>query len=200
MIVFFDTETTGLPNWKNPEVNTPRMVQLGLIVTDSYGRIMRTLGVIFKSEGYSISKELSDIHGITDEIALVYGMGRTNEFFWMLSDIFHNAEVIVAHNYSFDKIILNGEFALAGIGKLDDSKAFCTKEHSMEVCKLSFSSSSSYGNKFLNKQRYKWPKLSEAYKFLFNEDLKGAHDALTDVRATMRIYFELKNRQSFPGL
>ena len=88
MKVFFDTETTGLPNWKNPEVNTPRMVQLGLIVTEDDGTIRRTLGVLFKSEGYSINKELSDIHGITDELANAYGVTRNPAFFWELSDIF----------------------------------------------------------------------------------------------------------------
>jgi len=192
MILFFDTETTGLPNWKNPEVNTPRMVQLGLILTEDDGRIRRTLGVIFKSEDYSIPKEVSDIHGITDDIANTYGVRRSDEFFWQLSDLFHNADTIVAHNYSFDKIIINGEFVRAGLGVINDNKSFCTKENSIDVCKIPFASSFTYGRKDIKK--YKWPKLSEVYKFLFNEEIIGAHDALTDVRATMRVYFELKKR------
>lgn len=195
MKVFFDTETTELLNWKNPEINTPRMVQLGLIVTDDVGNVRRTIGVIFKSEGYEIPREVSEIHGITDEVANTYGIARNTNLFWQLSDIFHNANEIIAHNYSFDKIILNGEMIKAGMGCLDDSKSFCTKEASVEVCKIPFTSSSQYGPKWNNKQKYKWPKLSEVYKFLFNEDIKGAHDALTDVRATMRVYFELKARR-----
>ncbi len=41
---------------------------------------------------------------------------------------------------------------------------------------------------------YKWPKLQETYKFLFGEEFEGAHDAMADVRACARIYFELRNR------
>jgi len=43
---------------------------------------------------------------------------------------------------------------------------------------------------------YKWPKLAEAYRHLFNEEIKDAHDALADVRACARIYFELRHTQS----
>ena len=192
MKVFFDTETTGLPNWKSPEKNTPRMVQLGLIVTDDFGVIRETLGIIFKSEGYTISKEASDIHGITDEIANTYGVNRSHEFFCRLFDIFHNANEIIAHNYSFDKLIINGEFLRLGLGKIDDSKSFCTKEASADVCKITFISS--HTSRFGTKETYKWPKLVEVYEFLFNENIVGTHDALTDVRATMRVYFELKRR------
>lgn len=35
---------------------------------------------------------------------------------------------------------------------------------------------------------FKWPRLSEAYRFAFNEDFSGAHDAMADVRACLRIY------------
>lgn len=182
MKLFFDTETTGLPNFKNPEKDTPRLVQLGAILTENDGTIRRTLGVIFRSENYTISKEASDIHGITDEVSASYGMARSPEFFWMLSDMFHNADEIVAHNYSFDKIIINGEFLLAGMGRLDDTKSFCTMLKSTNGCAIP--------GRF--KGKYKWPKLSEAYKILCNKELVGAHDALTDVRATMELYFALK--------
>jgi len=37
------------------------------------------------------------------------------------------------------------------------------------------------------RQTFKWPKLQEAYNFCFKEDFKGAHDALSDVRATARV-------------
>jgi DNA polymerase III subunit epsilon len=39
---------------------------------------------------------------------------------------------------------------------------------------------------------YKWPSLQELHLKLFNEQFKGAHQALADVRACARCYFELK--------
>ena len=41
---------------------------------------------------------------------------------------------------------------------------------------------------------YKWPKLSELYRKLFNRDFEDAHDALADITATKECFFELKRR------
>ncbi len=38
---------------------------------------------------------------------------------------------------------------------------------------------------------YKWPKLEELHNFLFKEGFDGAHDALNDVMATSKCYFEM---------
>ena len=69
---------------------------------------------------------------------------------------------------------------------LDDKKEYCTMLQSTNICKI-----------VSNRSTYKWPKLEEAYMHFFGEELIGAHDALTDVMACKRIYFEgLNNRQS----
>lgn len=39
---------------------------------------------------------------------------------------------------------------------------------------------------------YKWPKLIELHNHLFGCDFEGAHDALDDVKATVKCFFELK--------
>ena len=66
---------------------------------------------------------------------------------------------------------------------IDISKPrFCTMKSTTDICRIP----SPRGG-------YKWPKLGEAYKHFFGEELQGAHDAMNDVRAAMRIYFHLKN-------
>lgn len=189
MKLFFDTETTGLVNWKLPfnDASQPSLIQLGLILTEDDGTVRRTLGLIFKRNDIPI--EASNVHGITNEISQAYGINASDEFKWQVADMFHNASEIIAHNYAFDKVVLN-KF-LDGIGTLNDSKSFCTMLATTDICKLPHKSP----RRWPGQGAYKWPKCSEAYEHLFNEKLEGAHDALTDVRACMRIYFELKHLQ-----
>ncbi len=64
---------------------------------------------------------------------------------------------------------------------------FCTMKAPgiMEFCKLP------WGN---SKTRLKWPKLKELHQILFDEPFADAHDALADVKATRRCYYELMAR------
>ena len=64
----------------------------------------------------------------------------------------------------------------------DRKEFFCTMRAMTNVVKIP------------SPRGYKWPKLSEAYRFLFNRDLEGAHDAMADVRACAEIYFEFHKR------
>lgn len=187
MKLFFDTETSGLVNWKLPDTHPsqPSLVQLGLILTEDDGTIRRTLGIIFKCDEIPI--EASNVHGITTTISQVYGVKWNDSQKWELADMFHNADEIIAHNYKFDKVVIN-KF-LEGIGVCDDSKSFCTMLSSTDICKLPHKGP----KRWPGQGAYKWPKCSEAYEHFFNEKLEGAHDALTDVRACMRIYFRLKD-------
>jgi hypothetical protein len=41
---------------------------------------------------------------------------------------------------------------------------------------------------------YKWPKLEELYTKLFGTTISGAHDAMADIEATKKCYFELIRR------
>jgi hypothetical protein len=50
------------------------------------------------------------------------------------------------------------------------------------------------------KAGYKWPKLREAYFHCFGEELKDAHDALVDVRATARVLKWLGENRCLPAI
>ena len=43
---------------------------------------------------------------------------------------------------------------------------------------------------------YKWPKLQELHIKLFNKGFENAHDALVDVEATARCFFEMMKRDA----
>lgn len=176
MILIFDTETTGLvKDWNNPNSNSnPHLVQLGFTVCNEEGRSLFTYGSIVHpyyegdiepgaTKAHGISKQLAQDKGIKLEVVM-------NIFFMWLVQCDH----IVAHNIKFDKIIVEKAFKVS----LSDKQDFCTMLESTNICCIPSS------------RGFKWPKLEEAYDFFFNEKLVGAHDALTDVMACKRIYFD----------
>ncbi len=71
MYLFFDTETTGLPqNWKAPVTdlnNWPRMIQIAWILCDDKGNRIESDDFIIKPENFEIPKDASTIHGISTE-------------------------------------------------------------------------------------------------------------------------------------
>lgn len=42
---------------------------------------------------------------------------------------------------------------------------------------------------------YKWPKLIELHRKLFGCDFEDAHDAMADITATKKCFFEMKRRR-----
>ena len=87
------------------------------------------------------------------------------------------ADLIVAHNLDFDKNVISAEFHRGGYGDIiDNIHGVCTMKESTKFCALP-------GNK--------WPKLEELYLKLFREAFNGAHDALLDIRATSKCFWEL---------
>ena len=87
---------------------------------------------------------------------------------------------LVGHNIDFDEKILGAELLRAGHPNCVETKQrLCTMRSATDYCRLP----GPYG--------YKWPKLEELHRKLFNQPLDGAHRALVDVRACAKCYFEL---------
>lgn len=182
MILFFDTETTGLVNMKKPpeDPSQPRMVQLAAVLADEDGRVYRAIGAIIRPDGWEIPEQASNVHGITTEIANKFGDGVRGLLGWYLISI-EQADLVVAHNADFDMHIIKGELHREDL-HMEEKPIYDTMKKSTDMVKLP------------GKYGYKWPKLMELYRFLFDAEFDGAHDALEDVRATARCYFEMKNR------
>lgn len=89
--LFFDTETTGIPNdYKAPCTNTdnwPRLIQLGWLLTDAAGRILSEGNHIVRPDGFEIPKAASDVHGITTEFALENGKPLLDVIFAFGADL-----------------------------------------------------------------------------------------------------------------
>ena len=184
MYLFFDTETTGVPrNYKAPASdfgNWPRLVQLAWVLADDEAREIASAQHIIRPDGFTIPQDATRIHGITTDMARLNGVDLETVLTAITSDI-ARASVLIAHNVSFDEKILGAEFLRAGRPNILDTKARrCTMQESTSYCRLP----GPYG--------FKWPTLAELHTVLFGTPVEGAHQALLDVRACARCYFELK--------
>lgn len=186
MYLFFDTETTGLPKYYGAPLedldNWPRLVQLAWLLFDEKGNEFRGQNRIIKPEGFVIPQEASSVHGISTEKAHEEGIDlrkALEEF----AIAYKEAKTLVAHNISFDEKIMGAEFLRKEIKpSFFELPKICTMQGSTDYCAIE------------TERGYKWPKLIELHQKLFGKEFDGAHDALADVKATARCFFELKER------
>lgn len=186
VVLFFDTETTGLPrSWNAPvtdSANWPRVVQLAWVLFEPDGQEARGQCDIIRPEGFTVPANM--IHGISHQQALREGRALREALreFSLAADV---ATTIVAHNIDFDRAIMGAEFyRLALPDPLPRRRQVCTMKTTTHLCAIPAP----------NGRGYKWPKLEELHRVLFRESFEGAHDALADVRATARCYWELRKR------
>jgi DNA polymerase III subunit epsilon len=187
-ILFYDTETTGLPNWKTPSggEDQPHIVQIGALLVDVETKeVLKELDVIVKPEGWEIPEDTIEVHGITNEHALEVGIPE-KEAITHLLDMLHSVEGVerVAYNRTFDQRIIRIGLKRFFSEEVQDVWAekdnhHCAMLMAKKICKIE--PKGRYG--------YKNPKLSEAYKFFTGEELEGAHNALVDTKAAMTVYF-----------
>ena len=184
--LFFDTETTGVPrDYKASASNTrnwPRLVQLGWIVTDEEGNVLSQGNEIVKPEGFVIPADAARVHGITTERAQREGKPLREVIETFLKDA-EQTKCIVGHNISFDQKVVGAELYRLGIpDTISTVKSLCTMQAGTDYCKIP----GYYG--------YKWPKLQELYHKLFGCDFEDAHDAMADITATKKCFFEMRKR------
>ena len=183
-LLFFDTETTGLPrNFRAPASdlkNWPRMIQVAWLVMDMNGKELRGAEHIIKPSGFTIPADAAKIHGITTEIALNKGVELKPVLDALCRDVL-DASQLIAHNVAFDEKIVGAEFIRNGLPNHFETKPRkCTMLSSTKYCALP----GNYGNK--------WPKLQELHKKLFGQTFEGAHNALADVRACAKCFFKMQ--------
>ncbi|MFA7663153.1 MAG: 3'-5' exonuclease [Patescibacteria group bacterium] len=186
--LFFDTETTGLPrNWRaavEDVDNWPRLVQIAWALYRD-GVKVDSRDFIVKPEGFEIPVETSNIHGITTERAEMEGV-LLQTVLGEFNNLVEQADFLVAHNISFDEMIVGAEFLRNNMANsLVFKQKICTKEMSTNFCAIP--SANGYG-------KYKWPKLSELHIKLFGTEFEDSHNSKADVEATAKCFWEMKSR------
>lgn len=186
-ILVFDTETTGLPDWKSPSggETQPHLVEIAAKLVDvGTKEVIGQVDTIIKPNGWVIPGDVIEVHGITNEKAYDEGRDEKESLLDFL-DLWKQSDLRVAHNQSFDERIiriaikryLNDE--VAEEWKLG-AKA-CTGLLAKPIMQMP--PKSRWG--------FKMPKLSEAYKHFTGKELVGAHRAMVDVDACLDVYFAI---------
>lgn len=189
MELFFDTETSDMANFKTSfKSKQPWIVQLGCILSDE-SMVHCSINVTILPNGRKIAQGALNVHGISEELAEKIGIPEISVC-QLFSHLIHKADLIVCHNVKFD-ILLVAHMLYQNdreddLQKLLNISSYCTMETGTPLCRLK----SRY-----NIKSFKWPKLQELHKFLFGENFVGAHDAMADVQATRRCYYEMLKRK-----
>ncbi|MBO5286032.1 MAG: 3'-5' exonuclease [Clostridia bacterium] len=144
MVIYFDTETTGL--------HPGNICQLSYIVEDGLGTYGKNF--FFTVDNVEYSAYL--VHGFS--VADLFRLSGGKRFIDSIKEIscdFASADLIVAHNVDFDLNFMRAEFKNAN-ATFKYNKEFCSMKSSVCVCKLPRSRGVGY----------KYPKLTELCAFL----------------------------------
>lgn len=183
-ILFIDTETTGIYDFKSPPdaSHQPHLVQLAMILDDLEGNTIEEYETIIRVGEVKIPVSAAEVHGITETIANAEGI-HPREALKKFGEFWLKANRIVAHNSSFDMNIMTAAHKRLNIDTTFLMiPTYCTMMKSTGVLKLPGRYNS-----------YKWPRLDEAYRVLVDPaGFEGAHNALNDVRACRKVYYALR--------
>ena len=196
MILFFDTETTGvIPRGLehsplNYAQQYPRIVQLSWQVRD--GNKVKEGDFIIKPDGFAIPDEAAAVHGITTERAIAEGVEYKTAFLKFFADL-KWADEICAHNANFDKGVLIAEY----VRMTDRARAakFAMFIKNITLHDTMILTKDYVGARFSNGNPGKFPRLEELYAKLFNGESFPAHNSMEDVRALAKCFFECRKRK-----
>lgn len=193
LIFFFDTETTGLPRFKDPsdDPRQPHLVDICGLLYTSAGELVDSFEAMVRPDGWEIPNEVAVIHGITTEMALEQGIPEAEAVAGFMN-LFERAGLRVAHNINFDDRILRiALLRYMGAEEADKFKAgpgYCTCQNSKNIVKCPPTEKmirAGFGN------QYKAPTVAEALLHFTGEELVGGHRARPDTEACARIYFAM---------
>lgn len=183
-IFVFDTETTGFINKKETDLDKqPKIVQFAGILWDlKDGTFIEEKRVnILVNPGIPIPFWASQVHHIYD-IDVKDAPDITQVLDEILENI-NNPDIIIWHNIEYDESMVQLELKrLQKEYAYKPKQSICTMKTTVDYCAIQW-----------NWARFKYPKLWELHKKLFDQYFVWAHDAMVDVEATLRSFVKLVN-------
>lgn len=180
-----DIETTGIPpknaDYKLDYDKFPWILSVSIKVDDN-----KTETFLLNQEGRLIPEEATKANGITDEMLKDTKLTFKDVLNRLVTTEFSDVKTVIGHNVYFDTSIIKANALRLNGGDLfeanyvvlevllDKEKRFDTMQKAPKICGIK-----------------PYSKLTDLYRFLFNEDLLNAHTSEADVEATYRVYQKL---------
>lgn len=184
-IFVFDTETTWFIDKKDTSLDKqPKIVQFAGILWElkDWKFIEEKRVDIMINPKMPIPYWASEVHHIYD--VDVKNAPFIEDVIDEIMSYINNPDIIIWHNIEYDESVLKIELKrLEREFSYKPKQVFCTMKTTVDFCSIKW-----------NGERFKYPKLWELHKKLFNEYFIWAHNALTDVEATLKCYVELVNK------
>jgi DNA polymerase III subunit epsilon len=211
---FYDTETTGLPNFKTGPGHDswPDVVQFAGKIVNLQTRETEGALHCYVVPHKDLDEKAAEVNGLNLERLQEIGVSR--RYLCAAYDgMVKTTHLTICHNRSFDDAVMQTAYMREGLVPRQD-KGFCTKDASTNICKVPKKPRASDGRQFGGN---KWPTLTEAHAILVRgltmdmthadpwADLAergaipGAHDALNDVNALIEIFWALWDRGIRPN-
>lgn len=189
--LFIDLETNGLPKfvkfntYYDPTLkenekyyDSSRIIEIAYIICDDKCLVLKEYSTLIRPDNFDITN--TNIHGITLEACISKGKCLKDAFKTLMDDL-KGVDKIVAHNVKFDYNVLLSEYYRYNLDReykfnFNKIKKLCTMDMGLAYMKK-------------RSKVTKYPKLTELYKYLFNEDIVQEHRALSDVIYCMACYY-----------
>lgn len=191
IVLSFDTETTAIPDWKNPSDgdDQPHMMSIGAILfDDETGEDAQTLDLIVRPDGWASTQEAFEVHGITHEHALAVGVPE-REALEALTAMCLSAVRRTAFNTTFDNRMV----------RIAQKRYWPKDEWHEELMRSWKEDKHLYVCSMMTTKKHlklaKNPTLEEAVQLMLGAPLRQAgqpHNAMQDARAAKDLYMALK--------
>ena len=180
-IVVFDTETSGL------YAGTHVILSISWQVLDNKLRKIseKTYYFDWPSDERRITDEAINVNGLTKERLAELGTSDKVAALQEFADVITDADLLVAHNGSFDTRSVKADAVEIGVRiSFQNKELWDTMFRMTNYCKIP-----------RNRNEYKWPRLSElADKLRIRQDDIDYHQSAADVEVTARCFRAIVQR------
>lgn len=185
-IFVFDTETTWFINKKESDLEKqPRIVQFAWIMWSIKNwefKEEKRIDILINPK-IPIPFWSSEVHHIYDIDVknAPYIEQVIDEIIWYINE----SDAIIWHNIEYDEDMIKLELKrLDKEFQYKPKQRICTMKSTVDFCAIQW-----------NWERFKYPKLWELHKKLFNKYFIWAHDAMTDVEATLNCFLAVLKKE-----